>query len=363
MNIIDPRVETLTVTYDNIIYPATYYKPATTISGIVDEAYPNWAVGTTFAEGDFCIIPELKRKYLSATASNTANFPPVKDSTHWVDYGAINSYLMYATDEDIGAQTVGTDVLMEYDFSTATAIAGIDIRFGSAHVMLIDNSNINYKSDYVAGTTYIVDDAVVFDEKLWKSLQAGNTGNTPDTSPTFWEEVPELVYFSQTISGTSYGVETWAGYFFDPITIKTRSILTGLYWLPSSTLRIKTEGESKFGTIGYGALEDLGFTIEGARLRYESTSRFTVSDFTGFKSITRYGKVRLLEGEVLYDTDKFTYTSQIADRIMDKNVIWVPTEEDIFTDAISLGYIENFELPMTTFDMTSSPIRVVGINK
>lgn len=363
MVIIDPRIETLTVTYDNITYSATYYKPAIKIEGITDESYPSWAVGTTFAAEDFCIIPELKRKYKSTASGNIGNFPAVKGSTQWVDYGAINSYLMFSTDQDIGAQTVGTNVLLEFNFGTATAIAGIDIRFVTAHVMLIDTLDITYKSDYVAGTTYLIDEAVVFSEKLWVSLQNANTGNTPDTSPTFWVEAPERVHFSETISGSSYGVSTFAGYFFDPIVVKTRSILTGLYWLPSSILRIKMAGEAKLATICHGITEDLGATIVGAKLRHESTSKFKVSDFTGFREVIRYGKVRLLEGEVIYDTARFGYTSQIADRIMDRNVIWIPTTQDRFSEAISLGYIEQLEIPMEVATMTKSNVRIVGINK
>lgn len=363
MDIIDPRVETLTVTYDSITYSATYYKPATKITGITDEAYPNWTAGTTFAEGDFCIVPELKRKYRSASSSNTGNFPPIKGSIHWVDYGAINSYLMFSTDQDIGAQSIGTDVLLEFNFNTATAIAGVDIRFDSAHVMLIDTSGITYKSDYIAGTTYLIDEAVIFDQKLWVSLQNANTGHTPDISPTFWAEAPERVFFSETIAGTTYGVATFAGYFFDPIVVKTRSILTGLYWLPSSILRIKMTGETKLATICYGTTENLGCTIVGAKLRHESTSKFKVSDFTGFREVIRYGKARLLEGEVIYDTERFGYTSQIADRIMDRNIVWIPTKEDKFSEAISLGYIEQLEIPMEVATKTKSNVRIVGVNK
>ena len=363
MDIIDPRIEILTVTYNSITYSATYYKPAIKIAGITDEAYPNWAVGTTYALEDFCIVPELKRKYKSASSGNIGNFPPIKGSTHWVDYGAINSYLMFATDQDIGAQSIGTDVLLEFDFSTATAIAGIDIRFVTAHVMLIDTSGITYKSDYVAGTTYLINEAVVFDDKLWVSLQNANTGHTPNTSPTFWVEAPERVYLSETILGTTYGVATFAGYFFDPITVKTRSILTGLYWLPSSILRLKMTGETKLSTICHGITESLGATIVGAKLRHESTSKFKISDFTGFREIIRYGKVRLLEGEVIYDTERFGYTSQIADRIMDKNIIWIPSDDDKFSEAISIGYIEQLEIPMEVATKTKSNIRVVGINK
>ena len=40
---------------------------------------------------------------------------------------------------------------------------------------------------YQAGTTYAQDEAVTFDGSLYHSLQNGNQGNTPDSSPAFWD--------------------------------------------------------------------------------------------------------------------------------------------------------------------------------
>ena len=362
MEIIDPKITTLSVTYNSITYSYDYYKPAIKITGITDEAYANWAVGTTFAAEDFCIVPELKRKYKSTVAGNLGNFPPEKNSTKWVDYGAINSYLMFSMDEDIGSQTVGTDVLLEFDFSTYTAISGIDISFLSARVMLIDTLGIVYKSDYIPGTTYLINEAVIYNDKLWVSLQNANIGHTPNISPTYWAEAPTRIHFDKTISGANYGVETFNDYFFAPLTTKTRSILTGLYWLPSSILRLKMTGAVKLASICHGITEDLGCSIEGMKLTHQSTSKFKISDYTGYRSITRYGKVRLIEGQIVYDTANFAYMSQIVDRVMDKNIIWIPTTTDIFSEAVSLGYIEQAELPMSKGEKTDTPIRIVGIN-
>ena len=45
-----------------------------------------------------------------------------------------------------------------------------------------------YKS-YSAGTTYALNDVVVYLSSTYISLQAGNVGNTPPTSPTFWKKI------------------------------------------------------------------------------------------------------------------------------------------------------------------------------
>jgi len=45
------------------------------------------------------------------------------------------------------------------------------------------------ESDYVAATTYDINARVVYEDKIYKSLQGSNTGNQPDTADTFWEFV------------------------------------------------------------------------------------------------------------------------------------------------------------------------------
>ena len=47
------------------------------------------------------------------------------------------------------------------------------------------------KGAYSAGTAYAEDDGVTYQGSFWRSLQNANQGNTPDSSPTFWEETVE----------------------------------------------------------------------------------------------------------------------------------------------------------------------------
>ena len=43
-----------------------------------------------------------------------------------------------------------------------------------------------YRNAYAAATTYAINDAVTFNGSTYISLQPANTGNNPDTHPTFW---------------------------------------------------------------------------------------------------------------------------------------------------------------------------------
>ncbi len=42
---------------------------------------------------------------------------------------------------------------------------------------------------YLAGTSYALNDGVIYAGSFWRSLQNANQGNTPDSSPTFWEQM------------------------------------------------------------------------------------------------------------------------------------------------------------------------------
>lgn len=75
MNFVNLKRESLVVTYNNIVCSKELYVTASSVTGIANESYPNWNTTTTYAVGDFVIVPELKSIYKSAS-SNTGKFPP-----------------------------------------------------------------------------------------------------------------------------------------------------------------------------------------------------------------------------------------------------------------------------------------------
>jgi len=361
MNYVNPLLTELSITSNDIEYTENYYTPTTYLTGVTDEAYSDWLVGTAYNVGDYVIVPELKRIFRSAT-SHTGTFPP-SDSTVWQDWGVVNSYAMFASDSNIGSLTTGTDSIMEFDFSQSDTIVGVDLNFVSATIILFDTSTITYLGDYAGGTTYAIDEAVLYDGILYSSLTAGNTGNQPDISPTEWDERDDLVYFDESILGSDIGCLDYADYYYTDKTDKKRVILTDLEWLPESILRITMSGASSIGTINYGKVDEMGVTLRGTSLSYESTSAFSTNEFTGYREIIRYGKVRILEVVITYDLDDFNVLSTKIDDIIDKNIIFIPSSLDKFSEQITIGYIEKFKLPVSQFQDTQTVARVIGVNK
>jgi len=60
---------------------------------------------------------------------------------------------------------------------------------------------------YVAGTTYGAGDLVSYGGFAWKSLQAANTGNQPDISPTWWQYILSGVAYVLGFEAQPYSTE------------------------------------------------------------------------------------------------------------------------------------------------------------
>lgn len=361
MNYVAPLEATLSETYDDVEYSINYYKIPTNTTNISDEAYSNWNVVTTYSIGDYVIVPALKKIY-RATTAHAGSYPPANPDK-WTDYGIVNSYAMFASDKNIGSSTTSTDATIELDFSLADTLAFVDIDFTSMNIILFDSENISYQGAYNAGTTYNTDDAVLYNSLLYVSLIDSNTGNQPDISASEWTLRNDLTYYNENIVGSDFGVLDFGDYFYKDAEPLNRFVVEELEWLPNSILVIELSGASSIGTLAYGSAESLGVTIKGTSLKHESTSKFQTNEFTGFRDVIRYGKIRVLDVNVIFDTADFNIISKKVSSIMDKNVIWIPSSLDRFTDLITIGYIENFTIPLDAMDKINTKSKIIGVSR
>ena len=85
-------------------------------------------------------------------------------------------------------ELVKTSIQHRYD----EALVFFDILDFDTTTTYAEDDNIRYTEDeYVAATTYSTDDRISYDGYIYKSLQDNNTGNTPDTATSYWEEVAD----------------------------------------------------------------------------------------------------------------------------------------------------------------------------
>ena len=363
MNYVVPLESDLEVTDNDIIYKANYFQVPSLIENIVNESYSNYAAGTTYATFDYVIVPELKRIYRSSSDANVGNFPPANaNASKWTDFGAINSYRAFETDINIGNVTTATDPIYEFDFSRQDSIGGVDLNFISAQMMQIDTANTNYLSTFNISFSYSINDSVVYNKKLYNSTSNTNVGSLPD-SLVNWVENDDDVYFNEEILGRDIGCYTFAEYFFDELTQKSRVIFTDFEWLANSVLRIEIYGACTIGSMVIGKKKELGATLVGSRLSLESNSTIITDEITGFRTVQRYGKIRVLTASVVFDTAEFNTKANKIDGLIDKTVLWLPSSNDKFSEAISLGYIETMEIPMESISDTITTTKIIGVHK
>lgn len=311
MNFVNPNQTTLSIVNNGITYSAHYFKPATLITGVTDEAHGNWAVGTAYSVGTFVIVPELKKMYRCAVA-NTGVFPP-SDTSKWSDYGSINSYRMFQADDGIGSKTTGTNAVIELDFSRSDTFGLVDCKFLSVLVELIDN----------------------------------------DTLTTV---------YSHTYSGRDIGALDFGTYFYTDYTDLPSLIVNNLEWLPNSKLRLTFSGDVSIGSLVYGNEENVGFTLLGTALTIETNSKISTSAITGFRSVIRYGSVNILDAKIAFDATDFTVMAEKIAPIIDRNVLWIPTNLDKYASMITIGYIERMPIPVDNNTVIFSDIRIIGVN-
>lgn len=311
---VDPNQTTLSVTHAGVTYTKKYFKPAVSITGVTDEAHADYNPATLYAEGAYCIVPELKTIYRAKGASQGSvsdNFPPAYPNL-WTDFGPINSYRMFASDENIGSTTTGTDAVIELDFKRSNTFAMVGTEFISVLVEQIDNG----------------------------------TATTIHT---------------ETIDGKDIGCLSFSQYFYGRKKPRKRVIRTGLKWLPNSTLRLTFSGAVSIGALVYGKREDLAITLMGTGLNPEANSKITNSPITGFRTVLRYGVLRVIDARVAFDIDDYSYTAERAIEIMDKNMLWIPTTQDKFLSMITIGYIERFPMKVDNMKKVITETTIVGV--
>jgi len=93
----------------------------------------------------------------------------------------------------------------------------IDLANGFQHRLVLDANTVT--SGWLTGTTYAIGDKSYWNDIVYASLQAGNIGHQPDTSPTYWAvftgplitiaEILPIIYTGGTIATGMPPVTIW----------------------------------------------------------------------------------------------------------------------------------------------------------
>ena len=390
MKIARPLIETLSVTQDGITTEKTIYQPPKTITGVDDGDYSNYDDSATYNTGDYVLVPELKTIYRCTADNISGKFPPNYPDI-WVDWGFINSYKMLSNDTEIGSQTIGNNIFIEYDFNQLDTIGFVNINFAEMILEEIDNNDSQIINENVAtgdGETkefYLANNLIAQNSE---TIYKNGTALTRDTDYTIDYFEGKIIFnttpsdgdsitadytkcvIKEKILGRDIGCLSFAEYFYDEIREKTRVIITDLKWLPSATLRMYFQGEVlddgttsdvKIGSLVLGRLEELGITLMGTSMSFEDKSKIANDEFTNTRKVIRYGHIRVLKARIMFNVPDYNVVAIKINDIIGKNVLFVPDESDKFYEMSNIAYIESFEMPLENPVLFQANTTIIGV--
>ena len=219
---------------------------------------------------------------------------------------------MLSKDEQIGAKTTGIDIYMEIPFGRSTTVAFLDATFEHLHIEQVDNAT-------------------------------GDIIKTID------------------MDGKTIGCKSLSEYLFSEPKYRRRVVLDGFTWLRDSTLRVQFTGSVSIEAMVVGRSQSLGCTLYGTQLRPKFSGKVKIDEITGFRSIVSYGSVRILDAKIVYDTGEFNSIVQKINEIVGVNVLWIPTNEDRFSEMNNIAYIEQAPLPVQNAIKNETNITMIGV--
>jgi len=376
-----PLIQTLSVSQNGFDYKKTIYQQPDKLTGVDDGSNSDYDSTATYNTGDYVVVPELKSIYRCTADNVSGKFPPEYPDI-WVDWGFLNSYKMLSNDEEIGAQTTGTDMFVEYAFNQLDTVGIVNTHFTEMVLEEIDNNNSvvtgenagtgdgNTKEFYLdnklvarnSETVYIDGTAKTRDTDYTIDYFEGKiTFNTaPDSGSNITADYTKCVV-KRKILGRDIGCLSFAGYFYDDIREKSRVIITDLVWLPSATLRMYFTGDSQIGSLVIGRIQDFGITLMGTSMSFEDKSKIANNTFNNTRKVIRYGHIRVLKAKVIFDVPDYNITAQKVNDVIGRNILFVPDESDKFYEMSNIAYIENFDMPLDNPVLFQANTTIIGV--
>src|SRR3990172_2608011 len=134
-------------------------------SNVTEADYAAYNAGTTYADGDKVIVVSP-----SATVTMTIASPCV---ITWTAHGLVDDDIVIFT--TTGALPTGVTAGQHYY-----------VRVLTSNTFNVSEKQLNFLEITTSGTQSGTHTGAISSHKIYESLQAGNVGNTPRLSPTWW---------------------------------------------------------------------------------------------------------------------------------------------------------------------------------
>jgi len=283
--------------------------------------------------------------------------------------------------------------------------------------MLISTTATEVYSAYSAGTTYDVGNRIIYNNKIYESLQAANTGHTPDTSPTWWlfvqpdnkhamfdQEVGTATIASTTLTvviatglidsfalinlntdtvkitvrdglggsiiyeqtgGLSGAfVDDWFKYFFyDPLLKRTQLIFREIppYATAHVTLEFTSTTSISIGAAVWGSITDLGLTQYGATAGIVDYSKKETNVFGNITFIERAYSKRM-NCSVMVPSNNLNRIQQLLYSLRATPAVWIGTDDPTYEETLVVyGWYKDFSSDISYPSYTLCNLSIEGL--
>lgn len=268
---------------------------------------------------------------------------------------------------------------------------------------------------YSAGATYAQGDLVIVDHQRFESLQSGNVGHPPASSPAWWlplgatnrwamfddrigsqsmaageitvkiavtgradvvallnisglmvrvvaEDAIDGVIYDRTMSlASDSGIADWYSYFFEPIERATSLVLSDLPLYSGVTLTVTLSapsGNVALGVLLVGQSKDIGETQYGVKLG--------IHDYS-LKSRDEWGSATIVPRDY---SSTGSFTVEVENHLVDRlhsllagyratPILWIGS--DRFSSTYLYGFFTNFSILISYFSLSVCTIEIESL--
>lgn len=267
---------------------------------------------------------------------------------------------------------------------------------------------------YNAGTNYAVGLRVIYDHKVYESVQAPNTGHQPGTDATFWAEIGPTnrwaMFDSEISSQTSasdaittvikpgyvtavalFGlvgsnvsvtvkdglggtvvytkeksldgsiVEDWYAYFFEPIDQLEEVVLSDLPPYSNAHITVSiTGGQVKCGILAAGNVYELGGTERGASAGIIDYSRKD-TDANGKTTFVKRRYSKRMSARLFVENSSLNKLQRILASLRATPCVWIGTDAPGYQPLTVFGFYRDFSIDVAYATRSYCNLEIEGL--
>lgn len=283
--------------------------------------------------------------------------------------------------------------------------------------MLLSTNATETATAWAIGTTYAKDAEVNYANSIYVSLAAANTGNQPDTNPTWWirksanntysmfdefissqttrasplvveiqpGQMTNSIAFFNLTGVTDIKVEVWdmpAGikvldetynlddttvvdwymYFFEPYDLRTDFVLQNIPPYPNAVIKCTFSSTSSVGvgTVVFGNVYQIGQTQYGVTSGIRDYSTKSANAF-GITTFTQRAFSKRMEANVYINNADLRFVQKLLQDLRATPTVWIGSDADGYDILSVYGYYRDFNIEIPYPNNSFCRLEVEGL--